>query len=302
MGRPLTGKNRYPFGVDGINVDAAKLIDGTVLTNIRIHKQRSAWVFDLMSKDGNTIYEYVQLLGVDSTGMNLDPADDQDTLASKLKPGSFCLSIVDQSPTPVVLGFAIRLLTNKVILQNGKILYANKIGFQGDTTVDVTGLSVLPKTANVNVGSTVSISATIEPTNATNKNIIWSVDNESFATVNGGIVTGVSAGTAIVTATSSADASFKDTATVTVNDVYVMNATPNPVSITNTTTQQITVSGTKNGIAYTPSPTYTSSASSIFTVSSTGLVTGVAAGTGKVTIAEAGKYSIEVDVTVSSTS
>src|SRR5690554_5855113 len=52
------------------------------------------------------------------------------------------------------------------------------------------------------VGDTGTITATISPSNATNKNVAWTSDNEEVATVNGsGIVTSVSEGVATITAT-----------------------------------------------------------------------------------------------------
>ena len=84
-----------------------------------------------------------------------------------------------------------------------------------EADVHVTGVS-LPSTASVETGSTTQLTATISPSNATNKNVTWSSGNTSVATVsNDGTVTGVSAGTAVITVTT-ADGGYTDTCTVTV--------------------------------------------------------------------------------------
>lgn len=66
------------------------------------------------------------------------------------------------------------------------------------TVVSVTGVTLDKATASVDTGSTVMLTATIEPSNASNQNISWSSDNETVATVENGTVTGVSAGTATI--------------------------------------------------------------------------------------------------------
>ncbi len=82
-------------------------------------------------------------------------------------------------------------------------------------TVAVTGVDI-PNTASVEVGSTTQLTATISPSNATNKNVSWSSGNTSVATVaSDGTVTGVSVGTAVITVTTE-DGHYTDTCTITV--------------------------------------------------------------------------------------
>ena len=79
---------------------------------------------------------------------------------------------------------------------NGNMTIAVTIG--SSSNIPVTGVS-LPSTATVEVGSSITLTPTISPTNATNQNVIWSSGNTARATVNNGVVTGVSAGTVVIT-------------------------------------------------------------------------------------------------------
>lgn len=92
-----------------------------------------------------------------------------------------------------------------------KISYANA----GDPTVAVTGVTLTPESVSVQATRTANLTATIAPSNATNKGLSWSSNNEGVATVSGGVVTGVSAGNAVITVTT-ADGGFQDTTAVTV--------------------------------------------------------------------------------------
>ena len=65
----------------------------------------------------------------------------------------------------------------------------------------VDGLSLNKSIAVLYKGETLTLTATITPSNATNKNVIWSSNNTSVATVANGVVTALNAGTAIITAT-----------------------------------------------------------------------------------------------------
>lgn len=89
-----------------------------------------------------------------------------------------------------------------------------------DSVISVTGISVSPTSANINVGATKSLSATVSPSNATNKAVMWSSSNTSIATVSSsGVVTGVNAGSTTITATT-ADGAYKASCNITVTSSY----------------------------------------------------------------------------------
>lgn len=67
----------------------------------------------------------------------------------------------------------------------------------------VTGVTLNKETASISVGGTETLAATVIPSNATDKTVTWSSDDEDVTTVANGVVTGVSAGTATITATAS---------------------------------------------------------------------------------------------------
>ena len=70
--------------------------------------------------------------------------------------------------------------------------------------VAVTSIKVTPSLYTINVGDKYKLTATISPSNATDKSIIWSSDNTNVVCVdNNGNITGVSSGSAIVTAKTS---------------------------------------------------------------------------------------------------
>jgi len=100
-----------------------------------------------------------------------------------------------------------------------KTVDGNKIATSAITvaSIPVSSVSVTPTTANLYAGNTQQLSATVSPTNATNKNVTWSSGNNAVATVNSsGLVTAVSAGTATITTTTQ-DGNKTATATITVN-------------------------------------------------------------------------------------
>ncbi|MDE6480675.1 MAG: Ig-like domain-containing protein [Muribaculaceae bacterium] len=70
-------------------------------------------------------------------------------------------------------------------------------------TVDVTGVTLNKTILSLIESETETLTATVAPSNATDKSVTWSSDNESVATVNNGVVTAVAPGTATITATAS---------------------------------------------------------------------------------------------------
>ena len=86
----------------------------------------------------------------------------------------------------------------------------------GSASVSVTGVSLNKNSTSIEVGSTETLTATVAPSNASNKAVTWSSGNTSVATVNSsGVVTAVSGGTAVITVTTS-DGGYTATCTVTV--------------------------------------------------------------------------------------
>lgn len=83
--------------------------------------------------------------------------------------------------------------------------------------IAVSAIKVNPTTITLTIGASETITATVEPANATNKNVIWSSSDDQIATVANGVVTAMSAGTATITATSAADSTKTATTIVTVS-------------------------------------------------------------------------------------
>ena len=83
------------------------------------------------------------------------------------------------------------------------------------TATPVLGVTLDKQTMNLTAGSTGTLTATIDPTDAANQNLTWTSDNEEVATVSDGVVTAVAAGTANITVTT-AEGSKTATCAVTV--------------------------------------------------------------------------------------
>lgn len=119
MGKPIAGRDKFPYSVDGIVVAGAKLQDGTVLNDIRISKQRSVLVFDLL--DGDTVHQKLSITSKDANGAELDISGDDADLADSLAPGTFFVRAVTSSDEQ--RGFVIRFQLNKVIVSNDPYVF-----------------------------------------------------------------------------------------------------------------------------------------------------------------------------------
>jgi uncharacterized protein YgiM (DUF1202 family) len=81
--------------------------------------------------------------------------------------------------------------------------------------VDVTGVTLDEHSIVVYMGKTAALTATVEPADATDKSVTWSSDDEGIATVEDGVITPVSQGTAVITVTTN-DGEHTDFCNVTV--------------------------------------------------------------------------------------
>ena len=145
--------------------------------------------------------------------------------------------------------------------------------------------------ATLTLGSnnTLQLSATVLPNNATDKSVSWKSDKTNVATVsNTGKVMAVAAGTATITCTANDGSGVKATCSVTVNPA------PTPIPVKEIRLNQTSASLTEGGSlqltaavlpdnATDKSVSWKSDKTNVATVSNSGKVTAVAAGTATIT-------------------
>jgi len=153
-------------------------------------------------------------------------------------------------------------------------------------TASLTSLQVAPGNASVAPGAVQQFTATGKYSDGSSKDLTasaqWKTSDSNVASVAGGKVTGVGAGTVMVTATSG---KFSASATLKVNSAATNLASiavsPAASSLPVNTSQQFTASGTyKDGSSrdLTALVSWASTFSSIATVDVTGVATGMSAG------------------------
>ena len=165
--------------------------------------------------------------------------------------------------------------------------------------VAVTGVSLSKRDLPLVKGATEMLIATVSPTDATNKKVIWSSNNSSVATVENGQVTAMSAGNATVTVTTE-DGNHPATCEVVVTD---------PVPVTGVTLSQTELSllkGTTATLVATVVPSnatnkkviWSSNNSSVATVEN-GTVIAVSGGNATITVTtEDGNHTATCEVVV----
>ena len=130
-----------------------------------------------------------------------------------------------------------------------------KIVFTIEESVAVTGVTLDKTEVALNIGETVTLTATVAPDDATDKTVTWATSDETVATVADGVVTAVAAGTATITVITT-DGAKTATCTVTVAEptynvtfkegtADVGNWTIDPASAKQGQTVTITYNGTK---------------------------------------------------------
>ena len=177
-------------------------------------------------------------------------------------------------------------------------------GFTGACTINVynqavTGVTIEPSEAELLAGYLMQLTATVLPENATNKNVIYSVDDESILSVDqNGKVAGLLAGTATVTVTTE-DGGFTASAEITVPaQVTGVRISPKSAFIGLGRTIQLTASITPSNAA-NKNLSWSVSDETIISVDGQGTVTGLSGGTATVTVTtEDGGFSDSAEITV----
>jgi hypothetical protein len=169
--------------------------------------------------------------------------------------------------------------------------------------VDVESVSISGD-SEVEVGSTIQLTANVFPANASNTNVSWTTSSSDIAVVNSsGVVTGRNAGTATITAIS-ADGGITATTEVMVNAIVVPPAVP-VTGVTLTGTQALTVGETAAlTAAITPTDasnpvvTWSSDNTAVATVTN-GTVTAISPGTAVIKVTtDDGAFEASLSITV----
>ena len=160
------------------------------------------------------------------------------------------------------------------------------VSVQQAPNVAVTGVSLNKSSADLSVGETETLTATITPSNATNQNVTWSSSNTIVASVSSnGVVTAKASGTAKITVKTT-DGNWTASCDITVRNSVItvtgisLNRTSVNLVIGQTETLAAIITPTN---ATDKNVTWSSSNTDIATVSSSGVVTAKAVGTVTIT-------------------
>ena len=171
------------------------------------------------------------------------------------------------------------------------------------TPIKVTGISI-PGTQSLTIGENKTLTATVTPSNALNKNVTWKSSDTSVVTVTNGTIRGVKEGTATVTATASDGSNVSASCTVTVKP-----------TITGLTLNRSSIQLASGGIGSTyalkvvKSPAsglgtvnWSTSNGSVAQVTQSGVVTAKGTGTATITASVTNGPSVSCTVSVSNMS
>ncbi len=269
-------------------------------------------------KGNGTIYEKTGSgqISVSVTGVSLDKTEivlvegSNQTLTATVEPTNAtnkgvtwssdheAVATVDQNGT--VTAVKAGTATIMVTTADGSKTAACEVTVNAPTK-PVTNVTLEPTTLTLEAGSTGKLTATVEPSDATNQTVTWSSSNPEVATVDNGVVTAVSVGEAIITVTTE-DGSKTATCKVTVN-------APQTVPVTGVTLDKAELTlekGSTGTLTATVAPqnatnntvTWSSSNPEFVTVAN-GTVTAVSAGTATITVTTAdGNHKATCTVTV----
>ena len=238
--------------------------------------------------NGQTATVPVQSVGLNQTTLELK-AGNTATLTATVSPESATDKTVTwTSDKPEIAAVEGGTVTAKAA---GTAIITAKAGDKTATcTVTVTKADVavesvtLDKTSlELKAGNNATLTATVSPEGATNKDVTWTSDNPEVAAVEGGKVTAVSEGTAIITA-KAGDKTATCTVTVAKADVAVESITLDKTSLDLKTGDNTTLTATVNPESATNKDvTWTSDKPEIAAVEG-GTVTAKAEGTATITV------------------
>lgn len=196
----------------------------------------------------------------------------------------------------LVTGVAAGTATITVKTSNGKTATC-----EITVVIGVESVSLDKTEATLEVGETVTLTATVLPENAGNKSVTWHSSAENVATVDeNGVVTAKAAGTAtisVLTADGNKEATCTVTVTAPVTEVtgVTLDKTSATLDVGGTVTLNATIAPEN---ATDTSVTWKSSDTSVAVVNDNGVVTAVKAGTATITVTTANGKTATCTITV----
>lgn len=225
-------------GGDGTSATASNISitdTGNYFTNSNVEgalQEAGSQIKDIMNNSIGITFEYIteEVEGISCTDITLNvttlifTSSETQTIIATLTPNdttdTLTYSSNNKNVATVTNNGVVTAIGNgdcTITITCGNITKTISVSVSGITeTVAVTGITVLPTTATINVNDTVTLTATIEPSNASNQSITWSSDNTTVAQVIDGVVTGIAQGTASI-GVSTEDGGYSATCNVTVN-------------------------------------------------------------------------------------
>lgn len=264
---------RYYKGVEsGINVESVSLDNSSLSMNVNDKKKLNATVKPDNASNKNIIW--------DSSDSSIVAVDDSGNVTA-ISEGTAIISVTTEDG-----GYKASCEINVL-----------------KSFVSVTGVSLDKNNVELKEGENTKLSATITPSDASNKNVSWSSSNPEIATVdNNGKVIAISEGTAAITVTTD-DGNYKANCVVVVTrNEEAVDPNPSEIKVTGVTVTPTEKSlkvgeNTKLSATVTPSNatnksvSWTSSDSSVASVDDNGNVTAISNGTVIITVTtEDGNY------------
>jgi len=244
-----------------------------------------------VTKDCFVTVSAVPVTGVvlDTTALELVVGDTHTLKATVLPPNATNKSVTWGSSDPTVATVSDGLVTAIAAGDAAITVFTADSIFNATCNVtvsaitdSVTAIRLDTTTLELVIGDTHQLQATVEPDNATNKNLTWSSDNESIATVSqDGLITAVGEGGPVtITATAADGSGIFAICTVTVSPILVTDISfdKDAVDLFAGGTYQLDVTVAPDD-ATDKSLTWESDDQSVATVSDDGLITAVDAGT-----------------------
>ena len=202
-----------------ITVESGGKLEGNIPTNGVVYKvtgvtlSETTLTLDVGESDTLT----ATITPSNATDQNVTWSSDNESVAT-----------VDQNGRVTAVGTGSTTITATAADGSGKSAECS-VTVKEAANVPVESVSLDKTSLGLTEGETAQLTATVEPEDASNKNVTWESSNTNVATVNNGEVTAVSAGTATITVTT-VDGGKTDTCTVTVRE----EAPDRPVNIPDT--------------------------------------------------------------------